>query len=467
MIQASRRAAIAEQNTIDAESRCVNALTRAMTTEKHLAESKSLVLQLREEVVALEGNHAKSVTDKAVLEDAAALLNKKLQTSIEQHRVIQSQLAESTREADHLKSLLNEAHAREKATLKQAAEASQSLKAQLATLVHDREEHEKMASSSQAEQLAAASRLQSQCSALQLQLDATQLKLQSAEDRRVVECEELQHKLQEEATMYRTRLEALEKQCTDLKSQLESAESAVRSATTAAEQQLITFQEDARVTAAELTAQHEKERSELQMKLLSQERTLTCRIEEALTQAAAEQKLLVASHESQLHKAEKAHSEAILSLQQHYKLLIDELATEREHVEEQLDAAQTDIALLRENLSSVEAANARLQAHSTATATSAASAEEIISSLKSELSTEASKYSTQTAALTSKLDASIAEKQTLLITLQSKEVEITTLQQNITTHEKALLDQSAHLEVIETKLRQVHTYPSYYSSNII
>jgi chromosome segregation ATPase len=171
-LQACRRAGLAEQNTIESEARCVNALTRALAAEKALAEARATVSELRGVLGAREAAVSSAQTELAVMTDAAELLKRKLHKESEQNTELQAQHTAAVSEGDRLKSLLLEAQEREKTVQREVAAEIERLRVLVDFHVHETAEHEKAMRSSTSEQLTVTVRLQAQCKSLQEELVA-------------------------------------------------------------------------------------------------------------------------------------------------------------------------------------------------------------------------------------------------------------------------------------------------------
>lgn len=454
-VQANRRAGLAEQNTIDSEARCVNALTRALAAEQALSEAKGKVSELREALAERDAAAAAAQTEVSILTDATELLKKKLAAANEKCAELQVAQSSSAREAEHLKSLLQDAQTRDQIARREAAEELQRLRQQLHLHAAEREEQERALRTSSSEQASAASRLQTQYNALQRELDAALQKasadaqvwsnerqsLQEQADRRVAELLHERNQLDETCAELRLRLSRTEENA-------QTAELAWQMKLTAAEQLMVT-------TKADLQSELEQQASALRDKLLQQEHQFITRLEAERTEAAAHLQETVAGYEKALLAREKAHGEATSSQQQHYKLLIAEMTAERERIEAQLDAAQLETDSLRTTLTELNTAKSELVVKSsagekelvTARYESVAAKEQALQ-LRGELAAQAAAHAQALQAQTEQLSAAQQARHVL-------ELEVASLRRTTAAQEQSIREEARVRQLLEKKLELV------------
>jgi len=337
----------------------VNALTKAMAAEKSHAESRAQVLQLREVMASLELAIGQSQTEVSATMEAKEALARQLRSALDDKSDVQVRLAEKIAEAESLQALLVDAHAREQKAQRSGAEDASRLKAQVEALLREKDEWEKVASSSQAEQLVAASRFQSQCSALQTQLDTATQRAASEDKRWAGECEVLQRQVDALRASSAIERERMSAECAALQSQLVAVDEMSKSAFgdwqskhALLQERFVLVQQESRNELERLVADH-------QIRLLSLQQQSLVRVEEVAQEHAAKVKALNATHEDTLRKAEQAHVTAVMAQQHHYNAMIDELSAEKEATAALLQEAQTQVQQLQVALTAAESASAK------------------------------------------------------------------------------------------------------------
>lgn len=339
----------------------MNALTKAMTAEKSHAESRAQVLQLREVVASLELAVNRSEIEAVSIVEAKEALTRQLRGVVDDKSDIQARLAEKITEAESLQALLVDAHAREQKVQRTAAEATSQLQSQVDALLREKNEWESVASSSQAEQLVAASRFQSQCSSLQTQLETVTLRAASEEKRRNEESEVLQRQMEALRASSASERERMTAECVSLQSQLVTVGERSKSSFEDWQSKHALLQE--RFVLAQQESHTERERlvADQQIKLLNLQQLNLVRAEEMAQEHTNQAKALVSAHEEALRKAEQAHLSAVMTQQQHYNVMIDELSSEKETASRLLEDTQTQLLQLQAVLSAAEKANTRYE----------------------------------------------------------------------------------------------------------
>mmetsp|Transcript_18767 Transcript_18767/g.31613 ORF Transcript_18767/g.31613 Transcript_18767/m.31613 type:complete len:1318 (+) Transcript_18767:3-3956(+) len=232
---ASRRAIAAEQNTIEAEARCVNALTKAMHAEKSFKECSAELNETKKHLLKLEQESAAFQTEAQSLASAQS-------TSLQQIQDLEASIVDFEAQRDshqaEIESLRAQVHEKEtelETNKGIATEEMAGLWAQIESLKSEKEERERDASSVQAEQLLAqkaaeeaeakaAEKYQLETAALQLQLDTSEQRRSSEEARYEQEMNSLRETLKSMVDSHRSERETLEAQYASLQKQLQVVE---------------------------------------------------------------------------------------------------------------------------------------------------------------------------------------------------------------------------------------------------
>lgn len=471
---------MAEQNTIESESRCVNALTKAMAAEKHHAEAKAMIVQLRESLAALEMTVAQGSAENAALTEAKDALTRKLQATSDECAILQRQVHDTAQEIEQLQALLRETRTREERALKIASEEAASLKDKIETLQREKQEWERTASSSQAEQLATATRFQIQCSALQehlevatqraaadekrwaaqctalqVQLDAAAQRAVSDERRWSDECEALQQQIQ--TTLACTALERarLEDEGAALQAQLQQIEEASQREKLHWQKQHTDLQERYVLSQQQSAAEKEQLAAEAEAKLLTQAQEFNTHFEEVVREHAAKIEALQAAQREALEKEKDAHSASGRSLQDHYKLLIDELAAERDQVCEALESAHVEIQQLQSALQETDGERAKFEqqvtlysASQSATQHQAVALQSQVDGLQQEV--QVLKAANEAGAAKALKEVSLLEK-----ALCEERLQVALMEAKLSGMEESLTENKAAYEALRDKLKQV------------
>ncbi|KAJ1429696.1 hypothetical protein B484DRAFT_396228 [Ochromonadaceae sp. CCMP2298] len=178
---ASRRAATAEQNTIESEARCVDALTKAMNADKAAAEGRSRAIQRGEELAAAEAEavQLRREVEKLAGERGAVTARLSREEAAGRERAAESEQLQTA--LGEQQALLADAETRAQISSEEMA----GLWAQVESLQGERVQWESTLSCSQAQRLeqgASVSKFQSASAALQRQLEGVQK--QRADDER-------------------------------------------------------------------------------------------------------------------------------------------------------------------------------------------------------------------------------------------------------------------------------------------
>lgn len=446
---------MAEQNTIESEARCVNALTKAMSAEKNHSEAKATISQLRESIAALELAVAEGSTETTALTEARDGLVRKLSATSDECAALQRQVHENAQEIEQLQTLIREAHARDKRSMQVAADEVSGLKATIETLRKERQEWERTASSSQAEQLAIAARFQIQCSVLQAQLETASQRAASEEARWEGEREVLQHQIETLLASNALETAKLEDQCAALQAQVIEIQEASLREQQVLKQQHTDLQERFVCAQQQSAAEMQQIVNDFETKLLNQTQELSSCIEEVAADHAKTMEALQAAHRETLEKEKNAHEESSRSLQHHYKLLIDELTAEKEHVNDMLDTAQAEIQHLQTALHEAGLAKSTLEQQMTLHTASQSATQHQVVALQNQLSllereTELLKAANAAGAASALQEVSVLEK-----SLQEKQVQVSLLEANLSGLEDSLTESKAAYEALREKLKQV------------
>jgi chromosome segregation ATPase len=461
-LQACRRAGLAEQNTIESEARCVNALTRALAAEKALAEARATVSELRGVLGAREAAVSSAQTELAVMTDAAELLKRKLHKESEHHTELQAQHTAAVSEGDRLRSLLLEAQGREKTVQREAAAEIERLRVLVDFHVQETAEHEKAMRSSTSEQLTVTVRLQAQCKSLQEELVAALAKGAAEATERAIERSSFQQQTDRRVQEAQSERDRADDVCSELRVKLARAEESARTAELAWHKKCVAAQQLVEATKADMLSELELQASALRDKLLQQEHQFTAKLESQESQTALELQATKVSYDDALLAKDKAHSEATVSLQQHYKLLLDEMSAERECVEAQLDAAQAESDALREALSTALSAKAALEVRVagkddelTALQQEVIAVKDQLQLLRTELVAQADTHSIASRLQADQLTSARAQ-------LRAAEDDLLGLRSTVTEQEVALRELSLSDTQLEVELQQVG-----YSVNVV
>jgi chromosome segregation ATPase len=454
-LQASRRAAVAEQNTIDSEARCVNALTKALAAEKAAVESRAQVLQLREAIADMQAADGRAQNEATVLQDLTVMLKNKLNAATEAQGELQVKLTESSREVEHVKTLLQEARVRERGIEERARAEHQDAQDRLERLVQEKAALEKTAKMSQSELQASVTRLTAQCVEVQAQLDAALQQFATEQARWIGEHHALLAQTESQLAADRAVREALEAQCADLRDQVARLSVSATTCRESLESQLLAVHVRSESTVLEVRAEQERQVATLRNKLLQQEHAFAGQLEAKVAEFADASAKQVAVHQTAVAKLEASHAEAMSSMQQHYKLLVDELASERERVEEQLESAQAECSVLRDASSKLKLEMESSAAQVVALSSALEESKGKITFLQNELKDVRSELSARLAELTSQLTGEGAQITALQEQIRDKEAQLVKAQAALLAQEGALREEASLGQLLEAKVKQV------------
>jgi chromosome segregation ATPase len=385
------------------------------------------------------------------------MLKNKLNTATDAQSDLQVKLAESSRGVEHVKALLQEARAREKGIEERAHAEHQDAEERLERLLQEKNALERTAKLSQGDLQATVARLTSQCTDLQAQLDAALQKFATEQARWIGEHHALLAQTESQLAADRAVREALDAQCTDLRDQVARLGLSATTCRESLESQLLAVQVRSEGTVLEVRAEQERQVATLRNKLLQQEHSFAGQLEAKVAEFADASAKQVAMHQAVVAKLESSHADAMSSMQQHYKLLVDELASERERAEEQVEGAQAECHGLREALSKL-----KLELHSSAShAASLSSAMEEskskITALQGELKEARNEMGTKLADLTVQLTGESTQISALQESVRDKEAQLVRAQVALQTQEVAIREEASLGQLLEAKVKQVRT----------